>query len=242
MQELCFNAEVKSLQMRRIVKKTSRLVKLTPFLDENEIIRVGGRLENTYEPYDARHPVVLDSDHCLTNWLVMEAHCNTAHAGVERTLAEVRSKYWPLKGRRAIRLIVKKCVNCKMQRAKPAPPMMASLPKPRVEPFKPAFTNIGLDFFGPFVVVIGRRREKRWACLFTCLATRAVHLEMVYRMDADSFIMAFIRFSRIRSISPEHVYSDNGTNITAGGKELREAYNNLISDATLPKKLAERKF
>jgi hypothetical protein len=241
MQELCFNAEVKSLQMRRIVKKTSRLVKLTPFLDENEIIRVGGRLENTYEPYDARHPVVLDSDHCLTNWLVMEAHCNTAHAGVERTLAEVRSKYWPLKGRRAIRRIVKKCVNCKMQRAKPAPPMMASLPKSRVEPFKPAFTNIGLDFFGPFVVVIGRRREKRWACLFTCLATRAVHLEMVYRMDADSFIMAFIRFSRIRSISPEHVYSDNGTNITAGEKELREAYNNLISDATLPKKLAERK-
>jgi hypothetical protein len=128
-----------------------------------------------------------------------------------------------------------------MQRAKPAPPMMAPLPKPRVEPFKPAFTNIGLDFFGPFVVIIGRRREKRWACLFTCLATRAVHLEMVYRMDADSFIMAFIRFSRIRSISPEHIYSDNGTNITAGEKELREAYNNLVSDATLPKKLVERK-
>jgi uncharacterized protein YqgV (UPF0045/DUF77 family) len=107
MQELCFSADVKSLQMKKIVKKTSSLVKLMPFLDEDEIIRVGGRLENTHEPYDSRHPVVLASDHCLTNCLVMEAHCNTAHAGVERTLAEVRSKYWPLKGRRAIRRIVK---------------------------------------------------------------------------------------------------------------------------------------
>jgi uncharacterized protein YqgV (UPF0045/DUF77 family) len=107
MQELCFSADVKSLQMKKIVKKTSSLVKLMPFLDEDEIIRVGGRLENTHEPYDSRHPVVLASDHCLTNCLVMEAHCNTAHAGVERTLAEVSSKYWPLKGRRAIRRIVK---------------------------------------------------------------------------------------------------------------------------------------
>jgi hypothetical protein len=193
-QELCFASEVKSLQAGRLLKRTSNLLKLTPFLDGDGIVRVGGRIENAYEPYNARHPVVLDPDHRLTTWLIMEAHISTAHAGVERTLAEVRTAYWPLTGRRAIRRVVKKCIQCKIQRARPAPPMMAKLPKPRVEPFQPAFTNIGLHFFGPFTVVIGRRREKRWACLFTCLATRAVHLEMVYRMDADSFIMARTKF------------------------------------------------
>ncbi len=202
---------------------------------------MGGRIENAYEPYSARHPVVLDPGHQLPTWLIMEALIGTAHAGVERTLAEVRAAYWPQKGRRAIRRVVKKCIQCKMQRAQPAPPMMAKLPRPIVEPFQPAFTNIGLDFFGPFSVVIGRRREKRWACLFTCLAKRAVHLEIVYRMDADSFIMAFIRFSRSRGITPATAYSDNGTNITAGGKELRNSFDNLVSDLNLPKKLAERR-
>ena len=156
-------------------------------------------------------------------------------------LAEVRAAYWPLKGRRAIRRVVKECLQCKMQRAQPAQPMMAKLPRPRVEPFQPAFTNIGLDFFDPFSVVIGRRREKRWACLFNCLSTRAVHLEMVYRMDADSFIMAFIRFSCSRGITPVTAYSNNGTNITAGEKELRNAFDNIVSDPNLPKKLAERR-
>ena len=64
---------------------------------------------------------------------------------------------------------------------------------------------------------------------------------MVYRMDADSFIMAFIRFSRSRGITPATAYSDNGTNITAGEKELRNAFDNLVSDPNLPKKLAERR-
>ena len=128
-----------------------------------------------------------------------------------------------------------------MQRVQPAQPMMAKLPRPRVEPFQPAFTNIGLDFFDPFSVVIGRRREKRWTCLFNCLSTRAVQLEMVYRMDADSFIMAFIRFSCSRGITPVTAYSNNGTNITAGEKELRNAFDNLVSDPYLPKKLAERR-
>jgi hypothetical protein len=60
-------------------------------------------------------------------------------------------------------------------------------------------------------------------------------------MDADSFIMAFIRFSRSRGITPATAYSDNGTNITAGEKELRTAFDNLISDPSLPKKLAEKR-
>jgi len=69
---------------------------------------------------------------------------------------------------------------------------MAPLPKRRLEAFCPAFTNAGLDLFGPFHVVIGRRREKRYG--LTCLSTRAVHLEVVFSLSADSFLMALRRF------------------------------------------------
>ncbi|XP_046654957.1 uncharacterized protein LOC124348728 [Daphnia pulicaria] len=148
-QEACFGTDVKTLIARKQLKKTSRLVKLTPFIDKNKILRVGGRLENATELYESRHPIVLDPDHHLSILLITEAHVQTAHAGVERTLVEVRVKYWPLKGRRAIRRVVKKCVECKIQRVRPAPPMMAPLPRPRLEPFQPAFASVGLDFFGP---------------------------------------------------------------------------------------------
>ena len=84
---------MKSLQTGRLLKRTSSLLKLTPFLDTDGIMRVGGRIENAYEPYSARHPVVLDPDHQLTTWLITEAHIGTAHAGVERTLDEVRAAY-----------------------------------------------------------------------------------------------------------------------------------------------------
>ena len=51
---------------------------------------------------------------------------------------------------------------------------MASLPAGRLAYKQRPFSHCGMDYFGPMIVKIGRRREKRWGCLFTCLTTRAV--------------------------------------------------------------------
>jgi hypothetical protein len=138
---------------------------------------VGGRLNHANLPECTRHPVILKQDHALTLLIVKHCHDITNHAGVERTLAEVRSQ---------------------KQRARPTPPLMAALPKERLEAFSLPFTNVGVDFFGPMYVVVGRRREKRYGCIFTCFVTRAVHLEIAHRLDTDSFIMAFRRFIAIK--------------------------------------------
>jgi transposase InsO family protein len=82
------------------------------------------------------------------------------------------------------------------------------------------FTNVGIDYFGPFHVVVGRHQEKRYGVLFTCLSTRAVHLELAHHLTSDSFILAFRRFVDRRG-TPAVVYSDNGTNLCAGEKEMR---------------------
>ena len=98
---------------------------------------------------------------------------------------------------------------------------MSQLPQSRLEAHTPPFTNVGIDFLGPLLVTVLRRRVRRYVCLFTCLVTRAIHLEITHHLDTDSFLGAFSRFISRRG-RPKVVYSDNGTNLVAGEKELRQ--------------------
>lgn len=97
---------------------------------------------------------------------------------------------------------------------------MANLPKERLTPEDPPFTSVGVDYFGPLYVKQGRSRVKRYGCVFTCLTTRSVHIEITSSLDTDSFINALRRFISLRE-NPTSVYSDNGTNFRAGEQEMR---------------------
>ncbi|CAG2212564.1 unnamed protein product [Mytilus edulis] len=97
---------------------------------------------------------------------------------------------------------------------------MASVIDDQKIPDKPPFT-VGIDYFGPLNDKVGRSVVKRYGCLFTCLTTRAVHIEVAHSLTTDSFISAFQRFTSRRGI-PEKVYSDNGTNLVSGESELRK--------------------
>ena len=120
----------------------------------------------------------------------------------------------------------------------PNPPKMAALPKEPLQAFVRIFSNVGLDCFGPFSIVVGRRSVKRYGLLITCLSTRAVHLEVLDSINTDSFIMALRRFVSIRG-HPKVFYSVSGTNIVAGERELREGWKNLNS-APVTAEMADR--
>ena len=94
---------------------------------------------------------------------------------------------------------------------------MSDLPAKTLTPHKPPFYFTGVDFFGPFTVWQARSYVKRYGCIFTCLASRAVHLEVAHALTVDSFINAFRRFASRRG----KVHSDNGTNFVGVEKELR---------------------
>ena len=98
---------------------------------------------------------------------------------------------------------------------------MANLPKERVIPGDPPFTHVGVDYFGPLYVRQGRSSVKRYGCLFSCLVIRAVHIEIVHSLDTDAFINALRRLINFRG-KPKTIYSDNGTNLRAGEREIRE--------------------
>ncbi|XP_043485171.1 uncharacterized protein LOC122513009 [Leptopilina heterotoma] len=124
------------------------------------------------------------------------------------------------------------CLECKHRRAKPAVPRMAPLPPPRLQDNVAAFTNTGVDYFGPFQVTIRRRTEKRYGVLFTCLTVRAVHLEIASSLDTSSMIMALRRMMSRRG-KPTRIFSDNGTNFRGASEELRKAVASLDKDEIL---------
>jgi len=96
---------------------------------------------------------------------------------------------------------------------------MAPVPKARLTSFVKRCT--GIDYFGPILVNVGRRKEKRWVALFTCLTLRAVHFEIAHSLDTSSCVMCFTNFMALRG-TPREIYSDNGTNFTATEKALPE--------------------
>ena len=92
---------------------------------------------------------------------------------------------------------------CQKRKAKITQQIMAPLPLNRLSTSLRAFTRVAVDFGGPFMTVQGRGkpRQKRYLCLFTCLASRAVHLEMAYGLDVDCFLNALNRMINRRGVS-----------------------------------------
>ena len=141
-----------------------------------------------------KHPVILPHKHHVTDLIIKEYHQNIGHMGQESVLASMRSRYWIVKGRSAVRRVLSKCLDFQKKRVKPEEQFMADLPKERVTPHDPPFTYAGVDYFEPMEVKQGRSRVKRYGCLFTCLVVRAVHIEIAYSLDVDSMINALRRF------------------------------------------------
>lgn len=138
-------------------------------------------------------------------------------------LSQLRSKFWIPRGRQIVRSIIGSCPECRRRFSTiTVAQKMAPLPKCRLTSIQ-AFEKIGVDYAGPFQTKQGRgkTRAKRYLCLFTCLTTRAVHLEMTYSLDTDSFIQAFTRMTSRRG-TPDFFISDNGTNFVGAKRELRQ--------------------
>ncbi|XP_030828101.1 uncharacterized protein LOC115919169 [Strongylocentrotus purpuratus] len=209
------------------LQQASTLSKLTPVMKDG-LLRVGGRLTKAPISDEMKHPLILPHDHHVTKLLVMYYHQEVGHSGAGMTWTALRDRYWILKGGATVRRVIGNCFQCKKRNSARGRQFMADLPVERVTPDHPPFTNTGVDFFGPFYVKQGRSEVKRYGCVFTCLATRAVHIEVANSLETDSFINALRRFINRRG-SPEKILSDNGTNFKGAYRELKEGLDKLNS-------------
>ena len=102
---------------------------------------------------------------------------------------------------------------------------MSNLPSDRLEP-APPFTYSGVDFFGPFYIKEGRSERKRWGCLFTCLVSRAIHIEVINGLSTDSFLSAYRCFiGRRGPIVPSRV--TEAQSLLGPGQELESALQEM---------------
>ena len=144
------------------------------------------------------------------------------HNGAAATTAKMRIKYWIVKANDLAKSVKYKCVFCKRMAQNLETQFMADRPDIRLAPFTPSFHNTTCDYFGPIVVkIIRNNTAKHYGILFTCLNTRAVHLELVVDCSTMEFLQVLRRFFAIRG-SPAVMISDNGTQFVGAEKELKE--------------------
>ncbi|XP_065089698.1 uncharacterized protein LOC135710920 [Ochlerotatus camptorhynchus] len=207
----------------RILPKGNSLYKVEPYLDSAGVMRMRGRI-SACDLIDesTKHPVILPREHYITSLVVQKVHEEFHHQCHQTVLNEIRRRYYIPRLRVVLNKTRRNCQKCKSMTAKPQPPSMADLPKTRLAAFVRPFSYVGIEYFGPMQVVIGRRVEKRWGVLATCLTTRAVHIELAHSLTTDSCIMCLQNIIARRG-SPIEIVSDRGTNLVGASKELKEA-------------------
>ena len=215
----------------KTVPKSSNLLRLDPFLDPNGLLRVGGRLRNSTLEYQEKHPKVLPKGHHVSKLIIRHFHEKVHHQGRQITSGAVREAgYWVIGAHRTISSLIDSCVTCKKLRGATLTQQMANLPSDRLET-NPPFTNIGFDVFGPWEIATRRLRggaanAKHWGLLFTCLSSRAIHIELLETMEASSFICALRRFLAIRGPAKK-LRCDQGTNFVGGKTQLDDALSDM---------------
>ncbi|XP_062557078.1 uncharacterized protein LOC134221929 [Armigeres subalbatus] len=195
-------------------RQVEDVYQINKFSKWNHLLRTAAYVHRYIDNHHHHH-------HHLTKLIIDWYHCRYLHANHATVQNEVRQRFHVSNLRTLIRRVSKDCYSCKITKAIPVTPRMAPLPDSRLAAMIRPFSYVGLDYFGPTQVRVGRSCVKRWIALFTCLTVRAVHLEVVYSLSTESCKMAIRRFIARRG-SPVEIRSDNGTNFQGASRELRE--------------------
>jgi hypothetical protein len=197
---------------------------LAPFLDEDEIIRVGGRLSNSRLCFNEKHPALLPRSHRFTRHLIEHTHKVHLHPGLKTLHFPLLQNFWILSPQRTIRSVVAGCNKCLKVRPIPLEPPMAPLPAHRVQQLKP-FQCVGIDFAGPFSVMQIRHRgaksSKAYLCILVCFTTKAVHLELMSDLSTEAFLAALRRFIARRGRC-NRIVSDCGSNFQGAFRQVQK--------------------
>lgn len=226
-----FSEEIHDLLQNKCVNKKSKINNLYPMLDENNILRVGGRLKNANMDTEMRHPSIIPNHTRLADLIIDQAHELTFHGGARLTTSFIRRKYWLIGGNNATKKRLRSCVRCSKQNPSQLNQLMGDLPAARVNPSRPFF-HCGVDYTGHVAIKASKGRgvktNKGYVAVFVCMTTKAIHLELVSDLTTSAFLAALRRMSARRGV-PGHLYCDQGTNFIGANKVLQQELAQLQS-------------
>ncbi|KAF0719706.1 Integrase catalytic domain-containing protein, partial [Aphis craccivora] len=167
------------------------VARLSPFVDPEGIIRVGGRLRHSLLTYDCKHPILLAKVSHLALLQCRRWHRISCHAGPRVVSAMVSRQFWIMSLRSVIHQVGNECAVCVRFDHQPPQPLMADLPSARVQQCRP-FARVGIDFAGPLQLQETRLRKSRlykvYIAVFVCFTVKATHLEVVTELSTAAFL------------------------------------------------------
>ncbi|GBP87039.1 hypothetical protein EVAR_65514_1 [Eumeta japonica] len=179
-----FRKQLAAVKAALPLPRTSRIRNLALEVDASGLLLVKTRVAASNVTTETKGPPVVDGHHPYVRLYVQAVHEQLVHAGVKATTNEVRQRLWVLRMRPTIRTVIKNCLRCRIRRATPGEPPTGNLPAARLAHHQRPFSYVGLDYFGPYNVAIGRQDQKRYVALFTFLTTRAERFTWRWRVDS----------------------------------------------------------
>lgn len=236
-QRQTYQREILELEAGKEIHSQSRIKDLKPFMDGKGLLCVGGRLQHSNMSFNEQHPVILPSNHRLSQMFIQRSHEQVMHSGLRDTLVQLREGYWIPRARQMAKTIIAACPICKRYKVKAMQQITAPLPRDRIVE-TPPFETVGVDFAGPLYVKNKGTVEKAYIALFTCAVTRAVHLELVSDLSTEKFLMALKRFVSRRGLC-RVIYSDNARTFKRADQDLKTLWR-AIKEPELQKYFSEK--
>ena len=209
--------------------KTNNLTsQLGIYVDTNGLLRCSGRLKYADICEGARKPLLLPRQHRYTDLVIEKYHRSQLHTGTAQILASLRQRFWIPHGRSVVKKVLGQCTICRRYEGGPYKmPLMPPFPSEQVTEAVP-FTLTGIDYCGPLFIKSKPEVSKVWICLFTCLVTRAVHLELIHSMTTEDFLLGLRRFLASHG-KPCEIISDNAGQFKLASETVRKLWEQILT-------------
>ena len=189
-------------------------------------------MQNSDLDFNFKHPVLLPHRHSVTDLYVKKCHFQYGHFGPNLVFGVLLQDFglWPIGGANTVRHYTKNCLGCMVRRQARGEQMMAPLPSARFKPRLNVFTYVASDLAGPFGVTIGRSVVKRWLCVFVCMTTTAISIEVAADLSTSSFMNTFRRFLCSSGFRTRFIRTDNGSNFIGANNLLKAEMKAALAD------------
>ena len=193
-QELHFSEELHLLKANRDVAKTSKIVRLCPFLDEDLVIRSNSRLACNEDPSLDDFPIILDGRSTLARMYVQMTHRLTAHTGRTTLIFHVRKHFYITKLVKLCDMIVSKCTVCAAHRKKKQTQMLGNvhekfIPHPLSSPVQ-VFRYIAYDHLGQYTITDNDQTKKIFVLAIACMISRYIRFIIIPNVSAENIFLA----------------------------------------------------
>ena len=151
--------------------------------------------------------------------IIRKVHNNLNHLGTYSCLTALRKEYWIPRIFSLVKRVIRGCVHCRRFNERTIKLSQNSYKDYRLEPNSIPFSEVFIDYIGPYFIKVGAQREKVWVLVVTYIYTKCVNLKVSVDMSATEFLRSFILHCMEYGV-PELVLSDLGTNFVSAAKQI----------------------